>query len=828
MLLQIGGITLRTITRLLKSFKKEKRGVSNVIVVMLSLVLIVIIVSNVVLWSYEMNQFDLERMQENVKVVNVTRSVSSPWFTVQNEYTTSVGSILSGNYTDTMFIDDSYEAFIEEAAQGTSSSFNPSDYILVNSTRHVSGDIYNLASNDGSYMNFRSYPNYEVKYNESLGTTSTTSITYQDKVSIVFTPQVTADFIIMATADVKGSSTNYQVKARLVVNSTTYQELLYRVKDTTDWYPFCGLKRIKLNENASYSIKIQFCTNNALETASIRNARLIVFSLQSEYAESEELSTTSSTSWQDKVTLTFTPPNDGDYLIIATANYRGSSTSRDVKIRLIQDDATVHAETIGRPGTGTTENYYTFGVMVKATLNAAPHNFKIQYCSSSTTGEAGIKYAHIAAIKLSQFDVNYYNASEAESITPASNTWYEKVANTYNAEAGNYLIIGSIAYKSGSTSYSVELDFQTESASRQTPLIEHRASTDYECAFFMTLQTLTAGNKTDRILWRGESTNARVKNARLISCKMPTLTQILEVEFAGNSNTQSWISLEWAMDLSYTTTNVATTLQLYNYQAGRYPTSGDGYMSETIGLIDIAKSQIITTDPSNYRDSDGKWMVKIRGVKATDTPFDLKVDWVEFKVTAVEIYQLYISNTFTIDLSAYPLTQLGSIEILIRYNVSEAAERWFLKAYNWTASSFSDVGFDNKAGNQPALNEWNEYAVKVTENCMDYVRDDGVLLIEFFDEGLETNQTTVGIDFFGVKVTIDEPSFEFRNYGPATAHIVSIWVINSISHQRYDVNLFVNSGEHVTYILKGVTLPEGSCTVKVITERGNVAVFSVE
>jgi Na+-transporting NADH:ubiquinone oxidoreductase subunit NqrC len=62
---------LQTITRLLK---REKRGISTVIVVMLSLVLIVMIVGNVVLWSYQMNQVDLERTQEALTLANVTRT----------------------------------------------------------------------------------------------------------------------------------------------------------------------------------------------------------------------------------------------------------------------------------------------------------------------------------------------------------------------------------------------------------------------------------------------------------------------------------------------------------------------------------------------------------------------------------------------------------------------------------------------------------------------------------------------------------------------------------------------------------------------------------
>jgi len=754
---------LQTITELFKRLKREKRGISNVIVVMLSLILLVIIVSNVVLWSYQMNQFDLERIQENVKVANVTRVTHSSWFTAQTEYTIIAGSRLSGTYTDTKFLDSSYETFIEEKTQ----IFNPNNYILGGSTKHVSGNVLNLASNDNAYMNFRSYPNYEVRYQESLGVSSTTSTAYQDKVSIVFTPQITADFVIIATAEVQGTNTNYQAKAQLTVNSTTYQELMYRIKDTTDWYPFCGLKRISLNESASYSIKVQFCTNNVAATASIRNARLIVMSIQSTYAESEELSTTDSTNWQDKVTLAFTPPSDGEYLIIATANYRGSQTNRDVNIRLVQDDAIVHADTIGRAGTGTIANYYTFGVMRKVNLTSTFHNFKIQYCSSGVPGIAGINYAHIAAIRLNQFDNDYYSEDENESIPAASNTWYDKVVNNYAADAGNHLIIGSIAYKSGSTLDSVGLDFQTGSMSRQLPLVEHR-------------------------------------------------------------NTQNWTQLEWATDSSFTTTDVATTFQLYDYQASQYPTSGDGYMTDNIGLTDVTKNQTITTNPINYRDADGNWKIKIKGVKATDTQFELRADWVEFKVTTSDVYQLNINNNFTIDLLTYPLDYIRGIEIYVKYNVTEAAEKWFLKAYNWTLLDFSSSGFNNTEGSQPAPSEWTEYAINITEDWVNYLKDDGTLFIEFFDEGLNTNQTMVEIDFFGVRAIIDSACFDLRNAGSMTTHVVSIWIINSTNHQRYDANLFINAGQKIIYIRVDISLPEDNFIAKVVTERGNIAVFSAD
>ncbi len=70
---------------IMKRLRLNKRGVSNVIVVMLSLVLIVIVVANVVLWSYQMNQFDWERMQEKINLTNAERARDGVKLTLQNE-----------------------------------------------------------------------------------------------------------------------------------------------------------------------------------------------------------------------------------------------------------------------------------------------------------------------------------------------------------------------------------------------------------------------------------------------------------------------------------------------------------------------------------------------------------------------------------------------------------------------------------------------------------------------------------------------------------------------------------------------------------------------
>lgn len=798
--------------------RHDRRGVSNVIVVMLSLVLIAIVVSNVILWSYQMNELDLERMQEKINVSNVTRVTRSPWSTPITDYTIAAGSKIGGSYTLTKTLDNVGERFREERTQ----IFNPASYTPNGATRLVSGNISDLTSNDGNYMSFRSYPNYEFRYQENLGNSSTTSTTYQDKVSIIFSPQVTTDFVIIATAEVQGYDASYLTNAQLIINSTTCQELKYRARDVTDWYPFSALKRLSLTQNSNYVVKVQFCTSDSRSTAYIRNARIALLSLQSEYAESETLSTTGSTSWQDKIALSFTPQSDGDYLLVATANYRMSSTSRNANVRLIQDDLIVHSDNTVRPGSSTTNEYYSFGMMRKVTLNMTLHSFKIQYCSSGSPGIAGISYAHITAIRLNQFDGNNYAESENESSPAASNVWYDKVVNAYSSQNGDYLILGSISYKSGSTSNSVALDFQTDSLSKESPLIRHRSSNDYETGFFMTKQTLTSGSRTDKIRWMGRSTSARVRNARLISCELPNFTQTTDVEFAGNSNVQNWTQLDWTMDSSFTTANVSTTFQLFDYQSNQYPTSAEGFMSDVLGTTDVTESQTITANVTRFRDVDGKWKTRIRGTKATDTQFDLRVDLAAFTVTTSETYRLCLNNDFKMDLNAYPLSYIRGIEILIRYNTTVDSEKWFLRAFNWSSSDFEVLDIQ---GNQPIANQWNDYAANVTNQWEDYVNSDGTIRLEFADQGNGTDQATIEIDFQGVRVMIDGTSVRLKNSGQYSAHIVAIWIINFTNHQRYSASLFINSGEETEYLRVDLNLPEGNFTTRVVTERGNIAVF---
>ena len=199
--------------------------------------------------------------------------------------------------------------------------------------------------------------------------------------------------------------------------------------------------------------------------------------------------------------------------------------------------------------------------------------------------------------------------------------------------------------------------------------------------------------------------------------------------------------------------------------------------------------------------------------------------WVVVDYAVPGDYELDLNGTFIIDMSTYSMTNIQSVEIQLRYRADDAGEKWYLKAYNWTSTTYSDSGFNSTTGHTPTIG-WDYYAVNLTDQWGSYVQDDGTMYVKVVDEGADSAQTTIDIDFLAVRVVINGVKFTFQNKGSLTSHLVSLWVNNSTHHQRYDIDIFINSGETIPYIPNHISLPNKPYTVKVVTERGNIAVFT--
>jgi hypothetical protein len=197
--------------------------------------------------------------------------------------------------------------------------------------------------------------------------------------------------------------------------------------------------------------------------------------------------------------------------------------------------------------------------------------------------------------------------------------------------------------------------------------------------------------------------------------------------------------------------------------------------------------------------------------------------WVVVNYTAAS-YTFDINGPFVVDLSTYPLGYIQTVEIMLRYRANDTGENWYLKAYNWSAAAYSDSGFNSTSGHTPTTG-WDTYAVNLTDKWRSYVSSNGTMYIKLQDNQLDTDLTTIDIDFLGVRVKIDGTRFTFKNEGSVTTRLVSLWIINSTLHRRYDVDVIVNSADTYSYLRADIKLPAGSYTVKVVTERGNKAVY---
>lgn len=110
--------------------------------------------------------------------------------------------------------------------------------------------------------------------------------------------------------------------------------------------------------------------------------------------------------------------------------------------------------------------------------------------------------------------------------------------------------------------------------------------------------------------------------------------QLVEVEFNGSSNVETWANLKWHVDSAFDTGDVTITIQMYNYSGGQYSNSGEGYLtylSDSTPNTDELYNQTIVTNPEIFRDSNGTWKMKIKGEKIMGSQFQMKIDWIEFR-----------------------------------------------------------------------------------------------------------------------------------------------------------------------------------------------------
>jgi hypothetical protein len=158
--------------------------------------------------------------------------------------------------------------------------------------------------------------------------------------------------------------------------------------------------------------------------------------------------------------------------------------------------------------------------------------------------------------------------------------------------------------------------------------------TDYlEIDYYVDVTTAATG--LNAYLRIDDATLAVSDQTRITNIMLPS-EYTAEVEFTGSPNLEIWTQLVWQIDSAWDVGQVTVTIQSFNFTLGDFASSGSGYISyisSNTPNTDELKSQGTSLNPDDFRNSTGHWRVKIEGVKATSSPFAMKIDWIDLEIT---------------------------------------------------------------------------------------------------------------------------------------------------------------------------------------------------
>jgi hypothetical protein len=258
-------------------------------------------------------------------------------------------------------------------------------------------------------------------------------------------------------------------------------------------------------------------------------------------------------------------------------------------------------------------------------------------------------------------------------------------------------------------------------------------------------KTVTSGSVS--MTWTTSQTASWTAIAAVIQPTRVSTQQTCEVEFSGSSNTNNWNSLLYSINSLSSVSSVSMTFQLYNYQTGQYPTSGDGYMTTTLGTTGTLNEQNITVNPAQFRDSLGTWKLKFKAVMSTSSSFDISIDLARYR-TVSPIYALNLEEQWT-NLNFTALHPTLCIKTGSLGSENLAVDVWHAGSWNTVITGL-------------ASNDWNNVSVA------QYV-DSSTFTIRF--RGVGTVQDSWAIDAALLRPESDQSLFQSLQNPAATVAV---------------------------------------------------------
>lgn len=264
----------------------------------------------------------------------------------------------------------------------------------------------------------------------STGESSTTSSTYQNKISHTWTPDSTGDYLLFLMAQIKAPVPR-RIEVQIDIDGTVRSHLQHEPRNTTDYTPWCtvlgcigtaGTDSVQGEfDNTEHTVKIQYKSTDNLSTVFIKEARLLILRLDTfpnfYYAEALSRQFTTSTSYVTKLTNGPDILTSGDHLVFAAASIDGTSGSgRFTNGRIVSKAGVTNVELKVFPTSTAGLDDYSMGLFRVETLVKTPggdsDNIWTMAIKKGGTGTGGVGIEHAAICVI-----------ELESAAPVTQTW---------------------------------------------------------------------------------------------------------------------------------------------------------------------------------------------------------------------------------------------------------------------------------------------------------------------------------------------------------------------------------------------------------------------
>jgi len=228
--------------------------------------------------------------------------------------------------------------------------------------------------------------------------------TMTDYVTTSFTPATAGDYLLIWSAAMNGNTTSYNTNIEARLNGTAQDTCSVRNNNTSNYVTFLSVQMANLAASAQTISLAAAKDSGSSAVHHVKRSRVTAIRLsgsrftgyQSNAANTE--STTTSTTFQNKLTQSWTPAAAGNWLVLTSFRTTNSSTSYSTEGQVTVDDSTTSAQPLKR--IQATTDYLPMGSVDVRNLTAASHHMDVNYRSASTSGTAKIKYVRFVGLPL--------------------------------------------------------------------------------------------------------------------------------------------------------------------------------------------------------------------------------------------------------------------------------------------------------------------------------------------------------------------------------------------------------------------------------------------